>query len=215
MMDDAMAAGTEPRGTDTGIETGRGPFIAYLGLGSNVGNREEYLAGAVAQLARHPGVEVKRTSSVYQTEPWGYTDQERFLNAVVEVFTGLSPAELLGAVRDIEAAAGRRREVRWGPRTLDVDILLYGPAAEDAEAIARHTVSTADLAIPHPRMWDRAFVLVPLAELEPGIRAFGSAGDDGADPPCVAALADRLRKEPGQGVELYLGVRDFERLWKI
>lgn len=204
---DMMSAKLES-GRDTGFA------IAYLGLGSNMGNREQYLARAVAQLARHPGVEVKRTSSVYQTDPWGYTDQERFLNAVVEVYTTLSPVELLGAAQAAEAAAGRRREVRWGPRTLDVDILLYGPAAEGVEGIARHTVSTDELVIPHPRMWERAFVLVPLAELAPGIRAIGPPADGGPDQPDVGTLAERLRKQPGQGVELYIGVREFDRLLK-
>lgn len=201
---------------DAGTGIGSDPriAIAYLGLGSNMGSREEYLARAVAQLARHPGVKLTRTSSVYQTEPWGYTDQDRFLNAVVEVYTALSPEELLGAARAAEAAAGRRREVRWGPRTLDVDILLYGPAAGGVEEIARHTVSTDELVIPHPRMWERAFVLVPLAELAPGIRAFGPAVNGGADPPDVGTLAQRLSKEPGQAVELYLDVREFEKLWK-
>lgn len=201
---------------DAGIGIGPAPriAIAYLGLGSNMGIREEYLARAVAQLASHPGVKLTRTSSVYQTEPWGYTDQARFLNAVAEVYTALSPEELLDAARAVEAAAGRRREVRWGPRTLDVDILLYGPAAGGVEEIARHTVSTDELVIPHPRMWERAFVLVPLAELAPGIRAFGQAVGCGADPPDVGTLARRLSKEPGQAVELYLHVREFEKLWK-
>lgn len=131
---------------------------AYLGLGSNVGERLENLKGAVAALAEAPGVTVVAVSGVYRTEPVGREDQPEYLNAVVAIETGLTPSELLLLVNRIERSHGRKRDVRWGPRTLDIDILLFG----------MEEVNEADLEIPHPRMSGRRFVLVPLAELAPG-----------------------------------------------
>ena len=127
---------------------------AFLGLGSNLGDRREQLRAAVASL---PGVTA--VSDVYETDPVGGPDQGRFLNLVVEIDTDLDPHALLGLCHRIESAAGRVRDVRWGPRTLDVDILWVDGV----------TVDDADLQIPHPRMWERRFVLAPLAELAPDL----------------------------------------------
>lgn len=132
--------------------------LAYLGLGSNLGDRLGHLGAAVSSLADSPGVRLSAVSGVYRTDPVGYTEQPEFLNAVVEVETELEPSELLVLARSIEEKRRRRRGVRWGPRTLDIDILLYG----DIE------VSEADLAIPHAELANRRFVLEPLVEIAPG-----------------------------------------------
>ena len=131
----------------------------YLGMGSNVGDRERNLAAALAQLAA-PALRVLRVSSTYETEPVDYTDQRWFLNLVVEAETELFPMQLLARIVKIERALGRVRTVPKGPRTLDIDILLYG----------RAVIRSAELEIPHPRMGERRFVLAPLAELAPGLR---------------------------------------------
>ncbi len=133
-----------------------GPVRAYLGLGSNVGDRLANLRRAVELLGDRVGVTVVRTSSVYETEPVGPA-QPDFLNAVAEVATTLSARELLRACLEAEAELGRVREERWGPRTIDIDLLIY-----DDERI-----DEPDLTVPHPRMHERGFVLVPLAELAP------------------------------------------------
>jgi 2-amino-4-hydroxy-6-hydroxymethyldihydropteridine diphosphokinase len=132
---------------------------AYLGLGSNIGDREQNLKDALAKLAA-PDLRVARLSSVYETEPVGFTAQRWFLNLVVEIETELFPLQLLSRIAKIEQALGRARTVKNGPRTLDVDILLYG----------RAVVRSAKLEIPHPRMAERRFVLAPLAELAPELR---------------------------------------------
>jgi 2-amino-4-hydroxy-6-hydroxymethyldihydropteridine diphosphokinase len=126
---------------------------AFLGLGSNLGDRWAALRRAVDGLP-----DVVAVSRVYETEPVGGPEgQLPYLNLVVELSTELSPRELLEAARRAESDAGRVRSVRWGPRTLDVDVLVVGDLQVDDE----------DLIVPHPRMWDRAFVTVPLAELAP------------------------------------------------
>ncbi len=129
---------------------------AYLALGSNLGDRLETLRRAVALLDAAEGVEVVRSSRVFETDPVG-PPQPAYLNAVLEIRTELEPRALLDACRAAEAALGRVRGERWGPRTLDVDVLTF-----DAR-----TVDEPDLTIPHPRMHERAFVLVPLRELDP------------------------------------------------
>ncbi len=128
---------------------------AYLGIGSNLGDRLGNLQRAVDLLAAEPGVRVVRSSRVYETDPVGGPPQPDFLNAVLETDVDLSPSELLDAGRRVEDALGRVREERWGPRTIDVDVLTYGD----------ETVDELDLVIPHPRMHERGFVLVPLAEI--------------------------------------------------
>ena len=152
-----------------------GAVIAYLGLGSNLGQRDENLATAIRRLGDGPvrtGVsqvqnipsawstpsklQVLRASSVYETSPWGIEDQPDFLNCVVEVCTGLSPDELLEHIKVVERELGRQPGLRYGPRLIDVDILLYGDV----------TLNLPDLQIPHPRLHQRAFALIPLAELD-------------------------------------------------
>ena len=131
------------------------PVTAYIGLGSNIGDREQNVLRAV-ELLRGP-VRVIAVSSRYCTEPIGPADQEDFINAVVQVETERSALDLLSLCRSIEDRMGRQRTVRWGPRTIDLDILLYGDAMLDHP----------DLTIPHPRMAERKFVLVPLTEIAP------------------------------------------------
>ena len=128
----------------------------YLGLGSNLGDRLQNLQEAVRLLA--PEVQVSGLSSVYETEPWGYTDQPRFLNLALAAETNLEPQELLVHLKQIEAELKRETTFRNGPRTIDLDILFYGNVVMD----------TPDLVIPHPRLAERAFVLVPLDEIAPG-----------------------------------------------
>lgn len=130
---------------------------AYIALGSNIGRREEYLKKAVSLLHQHPSVEVTDISSIYETDPVGYTDQDLFLNMAAAVKTSLSPFELLDLTQRIEKELGRKRDIRWGPRTADLDILLYN----------RENIETEQLTVPHPRMHERMFVLVPLLEIYP------------------------------------------------
>jgi 2-amino-4-hydroxy-6-hydroxymethyldihydropteridine diphosphokinase len=128
---------------------------AFLGLGSNLGDRRAELARAVAGLP-----DVVAVSRLYETEPvGGPAGQGPYLNVVVELDTELGPRQLLEVARGLEAAAGRRRTVRWGPRPLDVDVLLVGD----------EVVADVDLVVPHPRMWERRFVVEPLAELAPDL----------------------------------------------
>lgn len=132
----------------------------HIAFGGNVGNVEENLRLALESLARLPRTCIRRVSSLYRTAPVGLTDQPDFLNGVAELETALAPRELLGELLAIEGSLGRTREVRWGPRTVDLDIVLWG----------QRVVDSADLEVPHPRMHERAFVLVPLAEIAPGAR---------------------------------------------
>lgn len=139
--------------------------LAYLGLGGNLGDREASLDQACEALDWGP-VRLCRSSRRYEAEPiGGPADQPWFLNQVIEVETRLEPVELLDRAMAIETALGRRRgaEVRWGPRVIDIDILLFGD----------RRVDTAGLIIPHPRLFERAFALVPLAELAPDLVAPG------------------------------------------
>jgi 2-amino-4-hydroxy-6-hydroxymethyldihydropteridine diphosphokinase len=130
---------------------------AYLGLGGNLGDRRRYLADAVQALDAEPGVRVKKVSSIYETKPVGVVDQPDFLNLVLEVATELSARDLLARCLRIESALGRVRIERWGPRTIDIDVLWH-----DGQ-----TLNESDLVLPHPRMLLRAFVLVPMAEIAP------------------------------------------------
>lgn len=138
----------------------RAPRDAYISAGSNVGDRDEHLRQAVLALHDRDRIEVTGVSGVYETEPVGGVEQGRYLNLVVAVRTTLSPQDLLSVLQAIEAAHGRDRsaEQRWGPRPLDLDLILY----DDVE------LDDPDLIVPHPRMHERAFVLVPLLEVHPG-----------------------------------------------
>lgn len=146
--------------------------LAHLGLGSNLGDRLGYLQGAVDGLMAEPGVTVRAVSSVYETSPVGGPDQDDYLNAVVAIDTDLSARALLELGQRLERAARRTRTERWGPRTLDVDVLLVGA----------ETVDEPDLTVPHPRLWERGFVVVPLHEVAPELvsadRLVAVAGDE-------------------------------------
>lgn len=160
---------------------------AYLGLGSNLGDREGHLQRAVAILTATEGIEVERLSSWYETAPVGKTGQGWFLNGVARIKTSMHPRELLSTVLAIEQRLGRVRRERWGPRNIDIDILLYDDL----------TVNEPDLQSPHPRMQERAFVLIPLAEIAPDlILPDGRRAD--------VAAKDRF---PGQEVLPYSGFR--------
>jgi 2-amino-4-hydroxy-6-hydroxymethyldihydropteridine diphosphokinase len=133
--------------------------LVYLGLGSNVGDSEALLRSALEKL-NGPGLKLCRVSGLYETEPIGLREQRWFLNLVAEFETNLFPKQLLYRIRKVENELGRKRTVRNGPRTIDVDILLYG----------NFVVSTDELEIPHPRYGERRFTLAPLVELNPDLR---------------------------------------------
>ncbi|MFC1712096.1 2-amino-4-hydroxy-6-hydroxymethyldihydropteridine diphosphokinase [Candidatus Poribacteria bacterium] len=129
--------------------------VVYIGLGSNLGNRAGNIRKALDMLDEFDNTSVLVVSSLYETEPEGYEDQDWFVNAVARIETALSPVELLKLLKEIEQAVGRQKNVRWGPREIDLDLLLYDELSFDSP----------DLVVPHPRMHQRAFVLVPLAEI--------------------------------------------------
>ncbi|MEL6920529.1 MAG: 2-amino-4-hydroxy-6-hydroxymethyldihydropteridine diphosphokinase [Pseudomonadota bacterium] len=149
------------------------PSVAYLGLGGNMGDVRAALTWALFEISQLPDTELIAVSPLYETPPWGITSQSWFLNACVGVETRLSPHALLRAVIDIEKRAGRVRDMRWGPRTLDIDVLLYDRVA----------IRTPDLTVPHPRMMERAFVMVPLNDI---------ASDAMVGTSSVSALAKRV-----------------------
>ena len=157
--------------------------VAYLGLGSNLGDSRRQIEQAIAEIDRLPATEVLRVSRLYGSRAWGKTDQPDFTNAVVEVQTRLAPRELLMLVKEIEKQHGRERGERWGPRPLDVDILVYGI----------DSISEPELQVPHPRMWDRAFVLRPLADIQPE-----TVGPDGR------TVLERLQDDEIAGQEIWL-----------
>jgi 2-amino-4-hydroxy-6-hydroxymethyldihydropteridine diphosphokinase len=130
---------------------------AFIGLGSNLGEREAQLRGALDAIAALPGTQLVRVSSLYDTEPVGEPDQPNFLNAVAQVDTELTARQLLWNLLLIERRLGRVRTRHWGPRTIDLDLLLYGALVVDEP----------DLQVPHPELTRRSFVLVPLVELDP------------------------------------------------
>jgi len=153
--------------------------VAYLGLGSNIGDREAALQTALDQL-NGPGLRLLRKSSLYETEPIGFLDQGWFLNMVAEFETDLFPKQLLLRMQKVERRMGRIRTIRNGPRTIDIDILLYGKAV----------VKTDELEIPHPRYRERRFTLAPLAELSPALR----------DPVTKQTMAQMLAVLSGQSI---------------
>ena len=129
---------------------------AFLSLGSNIEDRLEYLSKAIDKIAEIQGCNILNKSRVYETEPWGYENQEAFLNLCISIETSLSPYELLESLQTIELELDRVRKIHWGPRTIDIDILLFDDIiCEDDK-----------LTIPHPRMRERAFVLIPLYDIE-------------------------------------------------
>ena len=130
---------------------------AYLSLGSNSGDRLQFLKGAIKKIEESAKISIKKVSSVYETEPVGHKEQGRFLNLVLQVQTSLDPLPLLEHLLAIEDQMGRERKAKWGPRNIDVDLLLYD----------NQLVHSDRLIIPHPQMHKRRFVLIPLAEIAP------------------------------------------------
>lgn len=153
----------------------------FLSLGSNLGEREGYLEQAILLLP--PKVKVLETSSIYETAPWGYSDQPPFLNQVLKAGTALEPSPLLSYLKDIEEAVGREETFRYGPRVIDIDILFYGDT----------TYSGDHLVIPHPKIEERAFVLVPLAEIAPDL----------IHPEHDKSIKELLSEVDQSGVDLY------------
>jgi len=161
----------------------------YLGFGSNLGDRRDNIAKGLAMLRESGKVEIVKVSSLYETEPVGYTDQGLFLNAVALVETELLPDGLLALCKDVEVKVGRKPTVRWGPRVLDIDVLMYFAEPSDSlpnqsadsiqvgcTGISRNQlgsteikINTPSLSIPHPRIWERGFVIIPLAEINPDL----------------------------------------------
>jgi len=132
----------------------------HIGLGGNIGDVEASMIGALKSLNCHPRIELIGKSALYKTPPWGDTDQDWFLNACATLRTDLSPSELLEAMKAVEGELKREKTRRWGPRTIDLDILLFGDL----------TLLTEGLEIPHPRMQERGFVLLPLRDIAPDVR---------------------------------------------
>ena len=133
--------------------------LAYIGFGSNIGDRLAHIQNALDTLSKTEGITLQRISSIYKTEPVGYEEQAQFLNGAAAIQTSLSPLSLLHTLKDIETAIGRKHRIHWGPREIDLDILIYGDLC----------VQTEQLVIPHPEMHLRGFVLVPLAEIAPDV----------------------------------------------
>ena len=152
---------------------------AWLGLGGNIGDVIAAMAAALQLLDEHAEIEVAAVSPVYKTPPWGVTDQPWFLNCCAEITTGLSPEDLLETCQEAERAGKRERKIRWGPRTIDIDILVF----EGVEQVEQR------LTIPHPRMLERAFVLVPLADIAPDLILDGQT------------CAERAQIIEGDGIE--------------
>ncbi|MEH7115176.1 2-amino-4-hydroxy-6-hydroxymethyldihydropteridine diphosphokinase [Neobacillus niacini] len=132
---------------------------AFIALGSNIENRYDYLLKAIDKLANHSNIELVNCSSVYETDPVGYEDQDLFLNMVIEIITSFNAQELLDYCLKVELDLGRKREIFWGPRTIDLDILLYN----------QENIETETLIVPHPRMLEREFVMIPLSEIKPDL----------------------------------------------
>lgn len=158
----------------------------YLALGSNIEPRKTYLESAIKHLHAQENITVVKESFIYETDPFGYEDQDPFLNQVIEINTDLPPDVLLQVIQEIEQANGRERKLRWGPRTLDLDILLYN----------EENIQTETLVIPHPRMSERAFVLVPLKDIAKN----QSINKDNLT---VEEALNKLPKDEIKGIRLY------------
>lgn len=148
-------------------------YTYYISVGSNIGNRRQFIDDAYHALAIHPEVHSITSSTIIETEPWGYTEQDVFLNAVWCVSSSLEPHDLLDVLQSLECEAQRKRDIHWGPRTLDLDIVY---ALSDDGACMY--INDARLVIPHPYFWDRLFVLEPLMELD---KAFTYNGESIGD----------------------------------
>lgn len=130
---------------------------AYIGLGSNIGDKEKYLNEAINKISNEESIEVLKKSSFITTKPWGYLEQEDFLNSVIEIETTLEVEELMDLLLEFEAELDRKRTIKWGPRTIDLDIIMYDEIISSNEKVV----------LPHPRMHQREFVLKPLNEIAP------------------------------------------------
>ena len=130
----------------------------YLSLGSNIGNRQEYIESAIELVGKREGIKILKKSGLYETSPVGYVEQDLFLNAVIKIETDFSEREILKIINKIENELDRKREIRWGPRTIDIDILIFSDKK----------INETDLIIPHKEMLNRLFVLVPLIEIYDG-----------------------------------------------
>ena len=155
------ACSTMSRSPLSGLSSTR----AYIGLGGNIGDPREAMGAALRMLDEYEGIAVESVSSLYSTPPWGITEQPDFLNAAAALSTTLAPRALLLRCLETEKALHRVRDQRWGPRSIDLDVLVYGDAVLDEPG----------LSLPHPRMMERAFVLVPLAEIAPDLRVGGTS----------------------------------------
>lgn len=165
--------------------------IAYLSLGSNLGDRLNYLVQGMRHLCAGGEIRLEQVAPVYETAPWGKTDVPAYLNTAVKVATDLPPRDLLARCQAAEQACGRVRLERWGSRTLDVDMVLFD----------RLVLQAPDLEIPHPRMAERAFVLVPLLQLDPDLQL-----------PDGRRLADLASAVADQGIMQYVSADDFRQL---
>jgi dihydroneopterin aldolase/2-amino-4-hydroxy-6-hydroxymethyldihydropteridine diphosphokinase len=130
---------------------------SYLGLGSNIGERITFMEKALSGISRIKNTDIIKSSSVYETEPWGYTEQNDFLNCTVEISTGLDAAELLAEIKEIENKAGRSPGKKWSEREIDIDLLFYG----------NEIIENDFMIVPHRQIENRKFVLIPLAEIAP------------------------------------------------
>lgn len=155
----------------------------YLALGSNMGDRERNLSDAIEQISNMGKTILKAVSNIYETKPVGYLEQEDFLNMAVAIETELEPLVLLHKLQEIEKLLGRTREIHWGPRTIDIDILLYNDSK----------INAPRLVVPHPRMFERAFVLKPLKDIYPGTVIDGMEIDE-----LISKCGDR------NGIRLYM-----------
>lgn len=141
------------------LPTANAMYAVYIGFGSNIGDRLAYIQNAIHALSETEGITLQKISSIYQTDPVGYETQAQFLNGVAAIQTSLPAITLLQILKDIEVVVGRQHRIRWGPREIDLDILIYGDLC----------LQTEQLVIPHPEMHLRRFVLAPLAEIAPDL----------------------------------------------
>lgn len=156
---------------------------AYIGLGGNIGDSEAILSEAIVEIRQTGQIEIVQCSDFYRTSPIGYDQQNEFVNAVCEIRTRIDAIALLHVLQGIESNAGRDRTgPRWGPRTLDIDLLLYGELQ----------LATPELTLPHPRMYERAFVLYPLRDIAPGLVVPGAGPVDQLAKACAGQQIRRL-----------------------
>ncbi|ABB15673.1 2-amino-4-hydroxy-6-hydroxymethyldihydropteridine diphosphokinase [Carboxydothermus hydrogenoformans] len=152
--------------------------LAYIGIGTNLGKKEENIKTALKEIKSLPDTRINKVAALYETEPWGYAEQDWFLNTVCEIETALTPESLLEALLQIENKMGRVRSIRYGPRVIDLDLLWYEGEKRQEEK----------LTLPHPRITERAFVVLPLLELWPEAEINGVV---------LKSIAEKLRQEQG------------------